>query len=147
MEDFLKSDAVWRKFLSKLEDFAIVILDDAGTVVVWSDGAKAMKGYEASEIIGRHFSAFYTPEAIAMGHPERELAAAMSTGRYEEEGWRVRKDGSRFWAHVVINCILDDAGIVRGFGKVVRDFTERKQAAEQSANTSSCSSCRRAPTT
>ncbi len=134
MDDFLQSDAAWRRFLFNLEDYAIVILDFEGNIVDWNEGAKALKGYSAHEIIDRHFSTFYTPEAVSMGHPERELAIAGSTGRYEEEGWRVRKDGSRFWAHVVINAIRDETGAVRGFGKVVRDVTERKQAAEQTEN-------------
>jgi PAS domain S-box-containing protein len=107
MNDFLRSDAVFRRFVDSLRDYAVVLLDVKGQVVDWNSGACALKGYRAEEIIGTHFSAFYTPEAIAVGHPERELALAASTGRYEEEGWRVRKDGTRFWAHVVIVAIFD----------------------------------------
>jgi diguanylate cyclase (GGDEF)-like protein/PAS domain S-box-containing protein len=134
MDEFLKSDAVWRRFLCNLGDHAIVILDEVGTVVGWNEGARTMKGYTAEEIVGSHFSVFYTPEARAVGHPERELAVAASIGRYEEEGWRVRKDETRFWAHVVISAIYDDNQVVCGFGKLLRDFTGRKQAAEQSTN-------------
>jgi diguanylate cyclase (GGDEF)-like protein/PAS domain S-box-containing protein len=134
MNDFLNSDAVWRRFLGNLRDYAIVILDANGNVVAWNEGARALQGYSAEEIIGTHFSAFYTPEARAVGHPERELALAGSVGRYEEEGWRVRKDKTRFWAHVVISAIFDDDNTLRGYGKVLRDFTAQKQAMEQSAN-------------
>jgi diguanylate cyclase (GGDEF)-like protein/PAS domain S-box-containing protein len=134
MNDFLSSDAVWRRFLGNLRDYAIVILDAGGNVVAWNEGARMLKGYSAAEIIGTHFSAFYTPEARAVGHPERELALAASVGRYEEEGWRVRKDHTRFWAHVVISAIFDDDNVLRGYGKVVRDFTAQKQEIEQSAN-------------
>jgi diguanylate cyclase (GGDEF)-like protein/PAS domain S-box-containing protein len=134
MHKFLKSDAAWRQFLSNLRDYAIVILDEEGNVAAWNEGARALQLYADEEIIGTNFSVFYTPEARAVGHPERELAAAASVGRYEEEGWRVRKDNTRFWAHVIINAIYDEHHVLCGFGKVMRDLTEPKQAAEQSAN-------------
>jgi diguanylate cyclase (GGDEF)-like protein/PAS domain S-box-containing protein len=134
MNDFLNSDAVWRRFLGNLRDYAIVILDAGGNVVTWNEGARLLNGYTTAEIIGTHFSTFYTPEARAVGHPERELALAASVGRYEEEGWRVRKDQTRFWAHVVISAIFDDNNTLCGYGKVLRDFTSQKQAMEQSAN-------------
>jgi diguanylate cyclase (GGDEF)-like protein/PAS domain S-box-containing protein len=134
MNQLLQSDAVWRRFLGNLKDYSIVILDVDGHVAAWNEGARVLKGYAADEIIGTHFSCFYTPEAIAVGHPERELAVVASVGRYEEEGWRVRKDGSRFWAHVVISAIYDENHMICGYGKVVRDFTDHKQVMEQSAN-------------
>src|SRR6185295_10237906 len=90
-----------------------------------------MKGYMASEIIGQHFSIFYPPDALAEGKPARELQIAIAEGQYEEEGWRVRKDGTLFWAHVLITKLSDRHGILRGFGKVTRDMTERKRAQEQ----------------
>jgi len=132
MAEFLKSDAVWRRVISNIKDYAIFLLDADGTVAVWNDGAGVLKGYTEAEAIGMHFSQFYTAEARAVGHPERELAVAMASGRYDEEGWRVRKDQSRFWAHVIITPIYDDNKILCGFGKVVRDFTSHKQAMEQS---------------
>lgn len=134
MHDLLRSDAVLRRFLESLRDYAIIILDIDGVVVSWNAGAAAIKGYTAEEIIGQNVAVFYTPDAQRMGHPERELSAAAATGRYEEEGWRVRKDGGRFWAHVIITAITDDDGEVCGFGKVTRDLTERKQAEEQMKN-------------
>jgi diguanylate cyclase (GGDEF)-like protein/PAS domain S-box-containing protein len=102
-------------------------------VVSWNRGAEKLKGYSADEIIGRSFSAFYPPEALEVGHPERQLEAAAAQGHYEEEGWRVRKDGTRFWAHVAITAIHDANGDVEGFGKLTRDLTPVKQAEEQRA--------------
>jgi diguanylate cyclase (GGDEF)-like protein/PAS domain S-box-containing protein len=134
MNEFLRSDMVWRSFLANMVDHAIVILDEEGKVAVWSVGAQALQGYSAAEVIGTHFSRFYTDEARAVGHPERELAIAFSVGRYEEEGWRVRKDHTRFWAHVIMHPVYDAENQHCGFGKILRDVTERKQAAEQSAN-------------
>ena len=96
----------------------------------WNSGGERIKGYRAEEIIGRHFSVFYTPEAIASGHPEHELAVARRDGRFEEEGWRLRKDGTKFWANVVITALWGEDGELRGFGKVTRDTTERLRARE-----------------
>ena len=98
-----------------------------GRVATWNAGAERIKGYRADEIIGQHFSRFYTQEDIEHGKPERELKIAASEGRLEEEGWRVRKDGSRFWANVIITAIRDNNGELLGFSKVTRDFTERKK--------------------
>jgi len=130
----MTGDAVWRRFLGNLKDYAIVLLDEEGNVAAWSEGARVLKGYTTQEIVGTHFSIFATPEARAVGHPERTLMVAASVGRYEEEGWRVRKDKSRFWAHVVISAIYDEQHNLCGFGKILRDLTDRKQAEEQSAN-------------
>jgi PAS domain S-box-containing protein len=112
--------------VESVQDYAIFMLDPEGVVVTWNRGAERIKGYRADEIIGRHFSAFYTPEAMARDHPSHELETAIEVGRFEEEGWRVRKDGSRFWASVVITALLDSDGGHVGFGKVTRDLTERR---------------------
>ncbi|HVH62459.1 MAG TPA: PAS domain S-box protein, partial [Candidatus Dormibacteraeota bacterium] len=112
-------------FVSNMVDYAIFMLDPHGKVVTWNEGAHRIKGYRASEIIGRHFSIFYPLEAVNSGKPESELEVAGRDGRYEEEGWRVRKDGTRFWASVVITAVRDQAGRLCGFGKVTRDLTER----------------------
>jgi diguanylate cyclase (GGDEF)-like protein/PAS domain S-box-containing protein len=129
MEEALRqSDERLRLLVSGVKDYAILMLDPEGRVTSWNEGAQRIKGYRADEIIGEHFSKFYAPEAAADGHPDRELKFAAEHGRYEEEGWRVRKDGSRFWANVAITALRDSAGQLRGFGKVTRDITERKQA-------------------
>src|SRR3954451_15464910 len=112
--------------VESVQDYAIFMLDPEGIVVTWNRGAQRIKGYRADEIIGRHFSTFYTPEAMARDHPSHELEIAIEVGRFEEEGWRVRKDGSRFWASVVITALLDSDGTHIGFGKVTRDLTERR---------------------
>lgn len=109
-------------------DYAIFLLDANGFVASWNAGAQRFKGYEASEIIGQHFSRFYTEEDRAAGVPQRALATAATEGRFEAEGWRVRKDGSRFWASVVIDPILDGSGAPIGFAKVTRDVTEKRQS-------------------
>jgi PAS domain S-box-containing protein len=113
-----------------VKDYAILMLDPHGTIVSWNSGAERIKGYHAEEAIGRHFSMFYTREAIDRGHPEHELAIARRDGRYEEEGWRVRRDGTTFWASVVITALRDENGELRGFGKVTRDMTQRRLAQE-----------------
>ncbi len=109
-----------------VQDYAIFMLDPAGHVATWNRGAERIKGYRADEIIGRHFSTFYTADAIARDHPAHELEVATEVGRFEEEGWRVRKDGSTFWANVVITALFDAGGTHVGFGKVTRDLTERR---------------------
>ncbi len=130
---WIPQDDAWRRLAEAVEDVAVILLDPTGRVASWNRGAEKLKGYTAQEIIGRSFSTFYPEEAIAVGHPDRELVAAASIGRYTEEGWRVRKDGSRFWAEVVITTIYDDQGDVEGFGKLTRDLTAAKQAEEQRA--------------
>jgi PAS domain S-box-containing protein len=109
-------------------DYAIVVLDVDGRISSWNPGAELLKGYRADEVIGRHFSIFYTDDDIEDRFPDRELAIAGAAGRFENEGWRVRKDGSRFWANVVITALRDADGRLVGFGKVTRDLTERKRA-------------------
>ncbi len=117
----------FRLFVDAVQDYAIYMLDPDGTVVSWNMGAQRIKGYSAGEILGKHFSIFYTPEDIAAGVPESQLQRARERGRTDDEGWRVRKDGSRFWADAVITAIWEDGGRLRGYAKVTRDLTERRQ--------------------
>jgi PAS domain S-box-containing protein len=111
------------------------MLDPQGRVASWNTGAQRIKGYSAREIVGQHFRTFYPPEQQESGHPEEELEAALRDGRYEEDGWRIRKDGSRFWANVLITAVFDDSGTHIGFAKVTRDTTERRQAEQERAAT------------
>jgi len=120
----------YQYLISGISDYAIYMLDPSGHVSSWNPGAYRFKGYVAQEILGQHFSRFYTPEDQATGLPARALHTALKQGKYEAEGWRVRKDGTRFWAHVVIDPIHDEAGELLGFAKITRDVTERKKAEE-----------------
>jgi PAS domain S-box-containing protein len=129
-EPSLTEDARFRLLVEGVTDYAIYMLDPTGVVTSWNPGAQRFKGYRASEIIGQHFSRFYTEEDRQGGIPARALATAVSENRFEAEGWRVRKDGSRFWAHVVIDAIRRPDGELVGFAKVTRDLTERKLAEE-----------------
>ncbi len=129
------SDERFRLLVEGIRDYAIFMLDPEGRVTSWNAGAQRFKGYTAQEIIGQHFSRFYTQEDVARGHPQEELRVAAEQGRYEEEGWRVRKDGSRFWASVVITALRDPRGTLRGFGKVTRDVTERREMEQERATT------------
>src|SRR4029077_4235154 len=113
--------------VESVTDCAIVMLDSEGRVVSWNTGAQRIKGYPAEEIVGQHFSRFYPPADIARGVPQRDLNSAAAEGRFEVEGWRVRKDGTTFWANVVFTAIRDQAGNARGFAKLHRDLTERRQ--------------------
>jgi PAS domain S-box-containing protein len=122
------SEQRFRLMVESVKDYAIYMLDVEGRVETWNAGAEAIKGYRREEIIGQHVSRFYTPEDIAAGLPGRLLHAAASDGRVENEGWRVRRDGSRFWADVVITALRDTEGRLQGFAKVTRDLTERKRA-------------------
>ncbi len=126
-EHLRASEERFRLLVDGVKDYAIFMLDPSGHVVSWNTGARANKGYEAHEIIGKHFSVFYPEEALASGFPAWELSEAKKVGRYEDEGWRVRKDGSRFWANVVITALFDHTGQHRGFAKVTRDLTERRK--------------------
>jgi len=117
--------------IDNVSDYAITMLDPAGNIVTWSRAAERLKGWKAEEILGQHFSRFYPPEDVAQGKTERELQIAARDGRLEDEGWRVRKDGSRFWANVIITCLRDNTGEVRGFGKITRDLSERRAAEEK----------------
>lgn len=121
----------FEKAIANIRDYAIFMLDARGHVETWNAGARAIKGYAPEEIIGRSFETFYTPEARAAGHPQKLLAVAREQGRVEEEGWRVRKDGTKFFADVVITALRDDSGELIGFAKVTRDLTDRRRADEQ----------------
>lgn len=122
--------APYRTLVESIQDYAIFTLDIDGNVSSWNKGAARIKGYKREEILGKHFSQFYTPDAIARGWPAAELRAAAEQGRFEDEGWRVRKDGTRFWANVVITALKDADGRLIGFGKVTRDMTEQRRSAE-----------------
>jgi PAS domain S-box-containing protein len=125
-----KSEEEIRLLVNRVQDYAIFMLDPAGNVASWNEGARRIKGYEANEIIGRHFSCFYPQEDIQNGKPARELQRAVAEGHYQEQGRRLRKDGSQFWADVVITALHDESGKLRGFSKVTRDITESKLADE-----------------
>jgi len=134
MEALRQSEERFRLLIEAVKDYAIFILDPTGHVVTWNEGAQRSKGYLASEIIGRHFSTFYTAEDRASGKPADILHRATSEGRVEDEGWRVRKDGSRFWANVILTAIYDANKKLIGFAKVTRDVTDRKKAQETIEN-------------
>jgi PAS domain S-box-containing protein len=129
-EALRESEEQFRLLVQGVTDYAIYMLSPAGEVTNWNVGAERIKGYTREEILGKHFSCFYTEEDRASGLPALTLSTAAAEGRAEREGWRVRKDGSRFWAHVVVDAIRNGAGELVGFAKVTRDVTERKQAAE-----------------
>ncbi|HWF39084.1 MAG TPA: sigma 54-interacting transcriptional regulator [Candidatus Acidoferrales bacterium] len=129
-EALQQSDQRFRLLVDNVRDYAIFMLDPEGRVANWNEGAERLKGYRAEEIVGRHFSRFYPPEDIGQGKPEHELQLAATEGRYEDEGWRLRKDGSRFWANVMITALRDAEGRLVGFSKITRDFTERRKAEE-----------------
>jgi PAS domain S-box-containing protein len=117
---------LYQLLVEQAKDYALFILDKDGRVMSWNAGAQRLKGYAADEIIGRHFSTFYTREALDSAWPQHELKVAASEGRFEDEGWRVRKDGSRFWANVVITALRDENGKLLGYSKITRDLSERK---------------------
>ena len=128
-------DEQFRLLVESVSDYAIFMVDTDGRVVTWNRGAETLKGYTADEIIGQHVRVFYAPEAQAELHPERSLETAKQGGRYEEEGWRVRKDGSRFWANVIITALLNSDGELVGYAKVTRDNTEQHAIAEERERT------------
>lgn len=123
-------DESFRLLVEQIRDYAIFMLDPQGRIRTWNLGAERIKGYAAEEIIGQHFSRFYSAEDVAAGKPDRELQSAFINGSSEDEGWRFRKDGSRFWANVTITAIFAPSGQLHGFAKIVRDTTERRQAEE-----------------
>ena len=120
----------YRLLVEAITDYAVYMLDEGGRVVSWNAGAERFKGYTAHEILGQHFSGFYTPEDRTVDLPARALAIAAKEGRFEQEGWRLRKGGERFWAHVVIDPIRNGEGGLIGYAKVTRDLSERRKAAE-----------------
>ncbi|GJH12603.1 PAS domain S-box protein [Caballeronia novacaledonica] len=127
-EDKLRlSEERFRLLVESVSDYAIFMLDPGGHIASWNTGAMRIKGYQPSEILGKHFSTFYCPEDLAANIPEIELQTAIRTGRVENEGWRVRKDGSLFWANVIITAVYDEHRVLRGFAKVTRDMSERKR--------------------
>jgi PAS domain S-box-containing protein len=126
-----ESEERLRLMVEEVKDYAIFMLDAEGRVVTWNTGAQRFKGYSADEVVGDHFARFYPPEDIAAGKPQRELTTAAEQGSFAEEGWRVRKDGSRFWATVTITGLRDEAGKLRGFAKVTRDMSERRAMEEK----------------
>lgn len=129
-EDFIEAERHLRLFLDGVRDYAVILLDPNGVVSSWNRGAKTIKGYASEEILGRHFSCFYTPEDVARDHPAFVLAQARQLGRFEEIGLRRRKDGTTFWANVIISAVYDDHETLVGFGKITRDISERVEAAE-----------------
>jgi PAS domain S-box-containing protein len=126
-KDLLTTDWTFRLLVTQVKDYAIFLLNREGYVSTWNAGAEALKGYRAEEIIGRHFSCFYEERDAAMGQPQSLLNKAQQAGRIEHEGWRVRKDGTRFWANVVITALRNEDGTLYGFAKVTRDLTERRR--------------------
>ena len=130
-EGLRESEQRFRMLVEEVQDYAIFMLDPNGYIQSWNAGAEAIKGYKEAEIIGKHFSVFYPDEDIKRDKPGFELKVAGEVGRFEDEGWRLRKDGTRFWASVIITALRDKEGVLRGFGKVTSDLTERKKAEEQ----------------
>ena len=122
----MDAGALYRLLIESVRDYAIFALDATGHIVTWNPGAQRFKGYTAPEIIGRHFSIFYPAEDLARGKPAMELEVAAREGRFEDEGWRVRKDGTQFWANVIITALRNERGVLVGFAKVTRDLTERR---------------------
>ena len=118
----------FRLLIESLTDFSIITLDTAGIITSWNKGAERIKGYQTDEILGRHFSCFYPEDKVQSGYPEQELKRALEEGRFDDEGWHVRKGGARFWGSVLVMPLRDESGNILGFGRVTRDLTERKRA-------------------
>ncbi|WP_245590653.1 PAS domain-containing protein [Adhaeribacter aquaticus] len=130
-EELKDSEERYRLLVEGVTDYAIFMLDPAGHVATWNAGARRIKQYEASEIIGKYFAKFYSRDLVLKGFPEYELSVARTTGRFEDEGWRYRKDGTAFWANVVITAIYNSRQELIGFSKITRDLSEKKQLEEQ----------------
>ncbi|PSR53523.1 PAS domain-containing sensor histidine kinase [Adhaeribacter arboris] len=130
-EELKNSEERFRLLIEGVTDYAIFMLDPAGNVATWNEGARRLKGYEAAEIIGKFFSKFYSQEAVQSGYPEYELSRAKAEGRFEDEGWRFRKDGSAFWANTVLTAIYNPHHELIGFSKITRDLTEKKRLEQQ----------------
>ena len=130
-EELRRSELTFELLVQSVKDYAIFMLDPEGRIVSWNEGAERIKGYAAHEIIGRSLTTFYPQKAVESGFPQHELEIARREGRFEDEGWRVRKDGSRFWANVVITALQGPDGRLEGFAKVTRDLTARREAEEQ----------------
>src|SRR5205823_1069744 len=134
--DLHASDERFRVLVEAVRDYAIFLLSPDGTVLTWNAGAQRLKGYSPEDIIGQLFTRFYPPEDLERGLPQRLLERAAAEGRAEHEGWRVRKDGTRFWANVVLTALRDSDGSLTGFAKITRDLTERRQSEEARARAS-----------
>src|SRR5688572_19073741 len=132
-EDLERSEELFRKLVEDVRDYAIYMIDPKGIVTSWNIGAERIKGYQAEEILGRSFTCFYTPEDLEQGKPAFEMREAVEKGRFEDIGWRVRKDGSLFWGDETISSIHDKDGRLKGFTKVTRDISDRKKAEEENA--------------
>ncbi|HYE99038.1 MAG TPA: ATP-binding protein, partial [Planctomycetota bacterium] len=130
-ERLRESEERFRLLVDGVEDYAIFMLDPEGHVVTWNSGCERIKGYSADEILGQSYASFFTPEAVAEGRPTANLQHALATGKTVDQGWRIRKDGTRFWADVVLTPMFEDDGRLRGFAKVVRDLTEQKEAQDE----------------
>src|ERR1700689_655537 len=130
-KELRQSEERFRLLVESVRDYAIFMLDPHGHILTWNAGAQRFKGYQAHEIIGQHFSRFYPPEALARGLPAHELEVASKTGAFEDEGWRVRKDGTMFWANVVITAVRNVDGKKIGFARVARDLTQKPTHEEQ----------------
>src|ERR1700716_2271871 len=130
-EELRRSEERFRLLVESVQDYAIVMLDPSGRVTSWNAGAEKIKGYKAKEILGQHSSCFYSRDQVAQNKPQMALDAAAADGRFESEGWRIRKDGSRFWASVVTTALRDQLGTLIGFSKITRDLSERKRAEEE----------------
>jgi PAS domain S-box-containing protein len=133
IERLKRGEEVFRQMVHAVKDYGIFMLDPGGHVMTWNEGAERIKGFTARDIIGQHFSKFYPPEDLAAGKPAMELREATRVGRFEDVGWRVRKDGTRFWANVIITAVFDENGELRGFTKVTRDLTDQKLIEEERA--------------
>src|SRR5438270_13807657 len=131
LESRVISEEPFKLLIQSILDYAIYMLDPKGFVTSWNTGAERIKGFQTEEIVGQHFSTFYTPEDREAGVPERVLETARREGKFEGEGWRVRKDGTRFWASVVVDAIKDQRGNLIGFAKITRDMTEKREAQER----------------
>jgi PAS domain S-box-containing protein len=127
----ISRESLFQTFVESIGDYAIFLLDPNGMVMSWNKGAERIKRYKANEIIGKHFSTFYTQESRDRDWPATELKEATRVGRFEDEGWRVRADGTRFWANVVIHRAARQDGVLRGFSKITRDLTERREQEER----------------
>ncbi|MFL5539231.1 MAG: PAS domain-containing sensor histidine kinase, partial [Longimicrobiaceae bacterium] len=134
-EELRESEERFRLLVQSVRDYGIFMLDPGGHIASWNEGAQHIKGYTESEIRGQHFSVFYPREDVEAGKPAWELEVAAREGRFEDEGWRIRKDGTRFWANVVITALRDETGELVGFAKVTRDLTERRKAEERAIET------------
>ena len=130
-EELRHNEGRFRLLVESVQDYAIFMLDPAGRITSWNAGAERIKGYQAEEILGQHFSLFYSPEDSNRQTAQMELDTAAAEGRFEDEGWRVRKDGSRFWANVVITAVRDESGKLIGFAKITRDLSDRRRAEEE----------------